>query len=853
MSVPTERPPAPARRGGAGPGRRPAGSSGSTSVPVGALGGLAVLGAAAPLLPLVEGSRWYLDTVGVVALVVLAGALVGQVTGSVLLRVGAQVVVVVCALTALHLPGGAALGVVPGPASVSAARQLLADGWAVVEESVPPVADPPGLRLLLVGAVALLAVCVDVLAAALRRPALAGLPLLAVVVTAGALLREGMPAGLFAAAALPYLLLLAADGPGQTTRWGRTATRWRREAGGAAGGSAGAAVAVVLVGALAAALVVPALGPWRSTGSLALGGTGGGVDDEAVDGRVNPLLDLAQDLDQRSDATALTYELLEGEDAVEPLRLVSVDAFDGQTWRPREEGAAAEPLEAGAELPEPPGLDVDAALAGGTAAPQRVSVSVVGLRQEYLPAPYPATSVDLAGDGWLVDPGTLDLLAAPGTTTTRGQSYEVDVLRLQPREEDLVDGGPVPGPVRSTWTALPEDLPPEIAEIAAEVAGEGEPLQQAARLQAFFRSTGGFTYSEQAPGGTGTGSVSAFLERRSGYCVHFASAMALMARSLDLPARVSVGFLPGTRQPDGRYEVSFSDAHAWPEVYVGGTGWVRFEPTPGVRTGAAPAWTDVGRADAAVEEAEAAEEAVPEPAPEPEPAPAPEAPGAPEGGGDGAGGLPLRAVLLPLALVAGLAGLLLAPAGAAAALRRRRWRRAEQEAAAGNRLALVDRADDDLRRGLADLGAPASPGATPRSEETRLAALVSTHPRPEVQGEGSPTDVAQDGLEAATPADPALGARLARLRAAQEAARYAPVALPPSAASPDRDRGRDRGPDAETRRPGGRRAPAAGSRTGPGDGDLRADVDGVLAAVAASVSRPRRWRVRWVPLAHLRR
>ncbi|MEJ5944475.1 DUF3488 and transglutaminase-like domain-containing protein [Pseudokineococcus basanitobsidens] len=810
-----------------------------------ALAALAVLAAVTTLLPLVEGPGWFVDAVVVVVLVGLAGAALDALTPSVALRAAGQLLVAVCTLTALYLPGSAVLGVLPGPDAVDAVARLLEDGRAVIRTSLPPVPDPAGLRLVVVGATAAVAVAVDLLAVRLRRAALAGLPLLAVVVAAGALLRGGLPPVLFVVAVLPYLLLLRADSRWATPRWGRTATRWRRGGGPVArGDGTWGAVAVVVAAALAAALVVPAVGPWQGTGLLALQGVGGGsTGDGSGTGRVDPLLDLAQDLDERSDAAALTYRLADGAPATEPLRLVTVDAFDGEMWRPREEDAAAVPLDRGGVLPEPIGLDVDAALAAGTAEQQELSVSVEGLRQEYLPAPYPATSVDV-GDGWLVRPGTLDLVGEGPTTTTEGQTYRVDALRLAPREEDLVGGSAVPPTVRTTWTELPDDLPPQIADLAAEVAGDGVPLQQATRLQAFFRDDGGFSYSEEAPGGTGAGSVAAFLDRRSGYCVHFASAMALMARSLGLPARVSVGFLPGQRQADGSYVVRFSDAHAWPEVYVAGTGWLRFEPTPGVRTGEAPPWTGVAAADAAVA---AQQEDAQEPQPAPAPTPAPSATGASPAPTQGAGssgsstgtGADARRALLPVAVGVAVVVLLLSPAGLAALLRRRRWRRAGRAAEGGDPAALVDRAEDDLRRGLVDLGSSPPVGATPRSEEARLLALVAggQHPLP---GRGRDSGGRHHGGGGDD-----LPARVGRLRADQEAARYA---LVPTGAGVRRPSGGTTAwsrPQVEGEVEGEVGSPAA-SR------GYRDDVDAVLAAVAATTSRRRRWRARWLPLARLR-
>ena len=65
-----------------------------------------------------------------------------------------------------------------------------------------------------------------------------------------------------------------------------------------------------------------------------------------------------------------------------------------------------------------------------------------------------------------------------------------------------------------------------------------------------------------------------------GYCEQFAATMALMSRAAGIPARVVVGFTRGTKNELGEYVVSAKDAHAWPELFFTGIGWVRFEPTP---------------------------------------------------------------------------------------------------------------------------------------------------------------------------------------------------------------------------------------------------------------------------------
>ncbi|MDR1294525.1 MAG: DUF3488 and transglutaminase-like domain-containing protein, partial [Bifidobacteriaceae bacterium] len=178
-----------------------------------------------------------------------------------------------------------------------------------------------------------------------------------------------------------------------------------------------------------------------------------------------------------------------------------------------------------------------------------------------------------------------------GATVIRGSPGGSDAPALT--DPDL------PASVREDL-ALPPDLPPIIRETADTIAGDlDDPEAQAAALEAFLAESELFTYSTSAPSARGyegdsAATVAAFLQQGAGYCVHFASAMTLMARSLGIPARIAIGYVPGAAVDDladGRkvYSVTTRSLHSWPELYIPRLGgWISFEPTPGLVPGAAP-------------------------------------------------------------------------------------------------------------------------------------------------------------------------------------------------------------------------------------------------------------------------
>ncbi|HEX6254580.1 MAG TPA: transglutaminaseTgpA domain-containing protein [Euzebyales bacterium] len=159
-----------------------------------------------------------------------------------------------------------------------------------------------------------------------------------------------------------------------------------------------------------------------------------------------------------------------------------------------------------------------------------------------------------------------------------GQRYAVDAGRARINPDVLMS---MDAPAPPHLTALPDPVPPEVNELARRIvadAGAESPFQQALAIQNELRT---WEYSLQPPAGHSGVAMRTFLEQRVGYCEQFAGTMAVMLRTLGIPARVAVGFTPGTVDPDDPtlWTVSWANAHAWVEVRFGGS-WVAFEPTP---------------------------------------------------------------------------------------------------------------------------------------------------------------------------------------------------------------------------------------------------------------------------------
>ena len=138
-----------------------------------------------------------------------------------------------------------------------------------------------------------------------------------------------------------------------------------------------------------------------------------------------------------------------------------------------------------------------------------------------------------------------------------------------------------PEKISDTYLQLPSDFDPRIPELARTItAAAPTAYDKAMTMEAYLRSH--YAYTLNLTARPGVSPLSHFLfEARAGHCEYFASAMAVMLRSLGIPSREVNGFLPGEYNDlAGDYIVRESDAHSWVEAYFPGNGWVTFDPTP---------------------------------------------------------------------------------------------------------------------------------------------------------------------------------------------------------------------------------------------------------------------------------
>ncbi len=520
------------------------------------------------LTTLIEDRAWLRAVFLVLALVTTANLLTRAATRSRFLPTLASLVtaiVVMIPLFAVDQDGVRDL--LPTPSAIGDLWQAMANGVTYAADTPAPAVATTPLVALLTGFAVAVFIVADHLAASWRAVAVSGVVLM-LPWTPAIFIQFQVPLWALFATAACWMIAMGAARSSMVTH--RTAPM-------------SGAVIATSAALLVTVLVVPA----------ALGGNGWGSiprfnapDSLETSTRLNLALDLRNSLTVNSEQVVMTYTSTGSHP--DTLRVYTYRNFDGSMWtREKAEPTDTVPATGPVLWPlEPAGWD--------EAKRVTLDMNVTRLSERNLPIPtFPrAVSVD---DSWSYSPSRDEVTTSGKGTRDLQYSIDTDLAyftadNLQASQAAINAGGDEIG---GGYTDVPSSVDlARLQSLAISITEDAtSQYGQAVALQNYLRNTENFTYDTSVSPDGGGDSVSQFLDDRAGYCVQFATTMVMLSRSLGIPSRLAVGFLGGHLTDNNIWAVRSGDAHAWPELYFPGEGWVRFEPTPAVQTGSAPQYT----------------------------------------------------------------------------------------------------------------------------------------------------------------------------------------------------------------------------------------------------------------------
>ncbi|WP_308799505.1 transglutaminaseTgpA domain-containing protein [Agromyces silvae] len=551
---------------------------------------LLMIAAVAALGPLIDGSAW-----GWMCAFMIVGVIGASLGLRVLRTPGFLVPIlgigVLIGLLTLLFGGGTSFAlIVPTGATFEYFGALAAGAEQTIQQQSVPAIPVPALQFALAIGAGVLALLADFSVQSARLPALAAVPAFVPVLIPGFIIADGAEPIVLICTAAAFLLLLRLD-----VRFRRRGELARLASGGEdsvvtdgprrvpLASTIGATLGVATVGLLVAGVLTAATPSVSS--SLLVGSQNTGA---LFSRGVSPFIDLGRDLRRPGAVPAFSYVARDGDRPY--FTLLTLDLFEGEVWGVTDRSLDAENTVD--RMPRPVGLDPDI-----VTTEHPIDVTIDELRTTWLPVPYPAASVERLNGSWFWDRESLTVRSADANTA--GQRYRVNRLVASPTPEQLRAAERPDRDAFASYLALPDERPQIITDTAAAVAGSAaSPYDAAVAIQEYLRGPR-FQYSVDAPveegyDGGGYDVIASFLDLREGYCVHFASTMAVLARESGIPSRISIGYIAGSatdRRVDNVavVEVDSHDLHAWPELYFEGVGWVPFEPTPG--RGTVPSYT----------------------------------------------------------------------------------------------------------------------------------------------------------------------------------------------------------------------------------------------------------------------
>ncbi|GAA4960882.1 transglutaminase TgpA family protein [Actinoplanes utahensis] len=541
---------------------------------LGLVAAAATLLAAAPLSSIFSSWTWLMECLVTVALIEGAAVATRTFRFPTWAQALSMVVALVLALTWIFSSGSEFI--IPQPDTFAHFADLIRQAGEDTRTYGVPVPDRDGLLFVTVLGVGVVAIVVDLLTAVLRRPALAGLPMLAIYSIPVAVYLDSVPALPFVIGAAGFMWLLVADNVDRVRRFGRRFTGdgrdvdvWEPSPLAAAGRRIG--VVGVLV-AVALPLVVPTVTGGLLT-QLTQSGAGPGTGPGGGGaGRINLFASLSGQLSHSNTVQLLKVTTNEPDPFYLRFGVADVLTTSGFAHQAPKGNSLAD------GLPDPRRVQ---GTGNADYAQYTATVEITNnLQQTMAPLYSYTTEVRELGGAWSYDQNQQVLYSA--RNTTRGQKYTFTYQRasyppnLLKRAQPLESGDPL-----RAYTTTPGDANVN-AEVIKLTAGKTNDYDKVRAIYNFFSKENGFSYDLNAKSNGTASEISQFLKNRTGYCQQYAAAMAWMVRAAGIPARVAFGFTRGTPidGTKGVYQISNRNAHAWTEVYFQGFGWVPFDATP---------------------------------------------------------------------------------------------------------------------------------------------------------------------------------------------------------------------------------------------------------------------------------
>jgi transglutaminase-like putative cysteine protease len=536
---------------------------------------------ALPLINVFEEITWAIRAFLVVAAMCGVALLVRSLRAPSWAPTAGMAVAALFGLTWLYPSSHEFIGIIPSPGTIKHFGSLLSTASTEMSEFATPVGDRPGFLFLATLGVAVVALVVDLFAVVLRRPALAGLPMLAIYSVPVTVTTESTSWFQFVLGAIGFLWLLVTDNVDRVRRFGRRFTGdgrdvdlWEPSPLAAAGQRLGA------VGVIAAVLLplIPFAMPAGVIDQFGAGaGGGGGIGPGGKNGKQVSMFALLSGQLNRDKAFDMVKVTNVSNDP-NPYYL-RFNVLEELTAR----GFNAKPITGG--KPVGSGLAAPGWDSSVKTTTQKATIEITNeLAIYFLPIYTWPTKLEKVDNSWSFDTNTAVVYSSKQTTAKK--KYTVEYTRPEISPEDLRKAAPIKEndpALRGTMTAPANKVVSD--KVAELIKGQTTQYDKVKAIWDYFSAVNGFAYDTSTGADTsGTGIVD-FLKNKRGYCAQYAAAFGWLLREAKIPSRVAFGFARGgTRQGQTMTLTNFN-LHAWTEVYFQGYGWLPFDATPSASIG----------------------------------------------------------------------------------------------------------------------------------------------------------------------------------------------------------------------------------------------------------------------------